>query len=80
MSAENSEEVSSIAEEIDIGIDEGQSHEETSGGEDEGSPSGRHGPPFLNLNLDCDSGVVMPPGNTFNSIIMVIIIIIIIKS
>ena len=53
---------SSISEDdeaVDLGVGEGQSHGGTSG--EEGSPSGRRQPPFLNLNLDHDSGVDIPP-------------------
>ena len=59
-----SEEISAISsdpEDIDYGIDEGHHHEDTVSGE--GSPGGRHRPPFLNLNLmDRDSGVEIPQG------------------
>ncbi len=61
MSADITENISDL--DTDIGIGEGHS---TSG--DEASPPGRHRPPFLNLNLDRDSGVVLdiPQGNTID--------------
>ena len=60
MSADITDNVSDL--DTDIGISEGHS----TSGDEASSPPGRHRPPFLNLNLDRDSGVVLdaPQGNT----------------